>query len=112
MRCVALLIGSVVSLPATHFGVAMMKGSTESPWRAASSTTGSKAPQLYGPFLVGWTAGQISGVRTASIPPAFMYSASFSVTGVCGTIPKKPFGAFGIRVVAAAAGVVDSPARR
>jgi hypothetical protein len=29
-----------------------------------------------------------------------MYLASFSVTPVCGTIPKKPFGALGPVVVA------------
>jgi len=42
-----------------------------------------------------------------------MYLASVSVSGVCGTIPKKPFGAFGTRGVAAAeAGVVDPWERR
>ena len=39
---------------------------------------------------VGCIADQSIGQRIASIPPAFMYSASFSVTAVCGTMPKKP----------------------
>jgi hypothetical protein len=48
------------------------------------------------------------GQRIASIPPAFMYLTSFSVSVVCGAMPKKPepFGARG--VVAAEAGVVAS----
>ena len=62
------------------------------PCSAACSTTGSKAAQLYGPLRVGWIAAQSIGQRIVSIPPAFMYLTSFSVSVVCGTIPKKPFG--------------------
>jgi hypothetical protein len=63
---------------------------------------------------VGCIADQSIGQRIVSIPPAFMYLTSFSVSVVCGTIPKKPFGATrdALAVDAAEAGVVVPCERR
>ncbi len=91
-------------------GVATMNGKTERPSWAAVSTVGSNEAQLYSPRRVGWMPDQSIGVRIASMPPAFMYSASLVVSAFCGTIPKKFRGGRG--VAAAEAGVVASCARR